>query len=65
MPAASRKDFTKRKEYVRKERVGITPDPKIMRWVLDRIGPGQRFHNITHAFESGIVALQEKEKGES
>lgn len=49
------------KPYTKKQRVGITPDPVIMNWVLDRVGPGKRFHNLTHAFESGIAALVAEE----
>lgn len=51
----------RRLPYTKKERVGITPDPAIMNWVLERVGPGQRFASITHAFECGIVALQKQE----
>lgn len=52
------------KPYTKKERVGITPDPIIMNWVLDRIGPGKRFASLTHAFESGIASLMEQELSE-
>lgn len=51
----------RKQPYTAKKRVGITPDPSIMQWILERVGPGQRFASITHAFESGIVALMEKE----
>ena len=50
--------------YTQKRRVGITPDPIIMNWVLERIGPGKRFGSITHAFEFGIGALMEQEAAE-
>lgn len=50
------------KPYTKKERVGITPDPEIMNWVLERVGPGQRFASVTHAFECGIVALMDEER---
>lgn len=52
----------RRKPYTRKERVGITPDPQLMAWILERMGPGKRFANLTHAFESGIVCLMEQDK---
>ncbi|MCA1811246.1 MAG: hypothetical protein LC623_04455, partial [Halobacteriales archaeon] len=52
----------RRNAYTKKERVGVTPDPVLMNWVLQRVGPGKQFASITHAFECGIVALQEKEK---
>ena len=52
----------RKSKYTRKERVGITPDPALMNWVLARVGPGKRFASITHAFECGIVALQEQER---
>lgn len=51
----------RKRPYTRKERVGITPDPVLMTWVMERVGPGQRFASITHAFECGIVAMMEQE----
>lgn len=48
------------KPYTKKERVGITPDPEIMNWVLEHVGGGKRFASITHAFECGIVALRKE-----
>jgi hypothetical protein len=56
MPRARRKRVTK------KERVGVTPDPDLLNWIIDRTGPGLRFATITQAFELGIVALQEQER---
>ncbi|MCA1818768.1 MAG: hypothetical protein LC620_01725 [Halobacteriales archaeon] len=47
--------------YTKKERVGITPDPSLMHWVMDRVGPGKRFASITHAFECGIVAMMDQD----
>jgi hypothetical protein len=52
----------RRKPYTKKERVGITPDPDTMNWILDRLGPGKRFHNITHAFESGIACMRREDR---
>lgn len=51
----------RKRPYTKKERVGITPDPTLMKWVLARVGPGRRFASITHAFECGIVSMQEKD----
>lgn len=51
----------RRKRVTKKERIGITPDPALINWVIDRMGPGLRFASVTQAFELGIVALQEQE----
>lgn len=52
----------RRLPYDAKKRVGITPDPELMKWVLERVGPGKRFASITHAFECGIVELIASDK---
>ncbi|MBI2078289.1 MAG: hypothetical protein HYT80_07985 [Euryarchaeota archaeon] len=52
----------RKRPYTRKERVGITPDPRFMAWVFERVGPGNRFASVTHAFECGIVCMMERER---
>jgi len=52
----------RRKPYTRKERVGITPDPEIMSWVLPQVGAGRRFASLTHAFEFAMAQLRDREK---
>ena len=40
-----------------KMRIGISPDPTLLEWVDQHIGPGKRFATRTHAFEAGITCL--------
>jgi hypothetical protein len=40
-----------------KVRIGISPDPTLLEWVDQHIGPGKRFATRTHAFEAGISCL--------
>lgn len=47
-----------------KKKVGITPDPEILAWVLERTGPGKRFASVTHAAEVAWTALREREEAE-
>lgn len=42
-----------------KVRIGISPDPTLLEWVDQMIGPGKRFATRTHAFEAGIACLAE------
>lgn len=48
-----------------KRKVGITPDPEILDWVLERTGPGKRFASVTHAAEIAWVALRQQEEAEA
>jgi hypothetical protein len=41
-------------------RIGISPDPALLEWVDQQIGPGKRFATRTHAFEAGITCLVEQ-----
>jgi len=41
-----------------KTRIAITVDPSLVAWVEERVGAGKPFGSVSHAFESGIVALQ-------
>lgn len=52
----------RKRPYTKKERVGITPDPKFMNWILERMGPGKRFASITHAFECGIQCMMDQDE---
>ena len=40
-----------------KVRIGISPDPTLLDWVDQQVGPGKRFATRTHAFEAGIACL--------
>ena len=40
-----------------KVRIGISPDPELLGWLDQHVGPGKRFATRTHAFEAGIVCL--------
>lgn len=44
-----------------KVRIGISPDPALLEWVDQQIGPGKRFATRTHAFEAGITCLVEQQ----
>lgn len=35
----------------KRPQVTLTPDPDILSWLDSQTGPGQRWHNRTHAFE--------------
>lgn len=48
-----------------KRKVGITPDPDILEWVLARTGPGRRFASVTHAAEIAWVALRDQEEADA
>lgn len=52
----------RRNPYTKKERIGITPDPEIMVWVLPQVGPGKRFASVTHAFEYAMARLRDSEE---
>ena len=43
-----------------KVRIGISPDPTLLGWVDQYVGPGKRFATRTHAFEAGIACLAEQ-----
>lgn len=43
-----------------KVRIGISPDPTLLEWVDQHIGPGKKFASRTHAFEAGITCLAEE-----
>lgn len=44
----------------RKEKVSVSIDPDLLAWVIERSGQGREFSGISHAFERGIVCLQER-----
>jgi hypothetical protein len=48
-----------------KRKVGITPDPGILEWVLERTGPGKRFASVTHAAEVAWTTLRQQEEAET
>lgn len=51
------------KPYIKKERVGITPDPELMNWVLERVGPGKRFASITTRSSAASCAYRRRNPG--
>jgi hypothetical protein len=42
-------------------KVGISLDPSLHAWALDRIGEGREFATLTHALERGLAALRTQE----
>lgn len=45
----------------RKVKIGVSLDPDLYAWIVQRTGPGLEFSSITHALERGVVALRERE----
>ena len=41
-----------------KVRTTITVDQDLFDWLQEQVGPGQRFHNLSHGFESGVQCLR-------
>lgn len=46
----------------KKDKISVTLDPGLLKWVTDRCGPGREFNSVSHALERGISALQKQEK---
>ena len=48
--------------HAKKVKISITVSPNVLNWVQERIGGGLPFGSLSHAFESGIVALMANER---
>lgn len=45
----------------KKVKVGVSLDPDLYAWVVERTGPGKQYSSITHALERGIATLRDEE----
>ncbi|MES2155838.1 MAG: hypothetical protein V4510_11950 [bacterium] len=49
----------------RRKKVTITPDPRVVAFVDERIGLGKPYKNRTHAFEQAVACLMSNDAKKS
>ena len=47
-----------------RQKISISPDPRVLAWADANVGLGKRFRNRTHAFEYAVFQLMARSRDE-